>query len=356
MQSNRIYWPFAVLVSIALIYTFVWFYLAERTEQDFNHWIELQKSHGTEVKYTDLKVGGYPYRLTIRLKNPEIFAQDHPNQWYWHSEELIATAHTYNPNHIMIELKGEQSFRGVKNQHLSSTDPFSWTTSVTADVILVSLRLKSGKISHIDSDFQNLIAENSQSGSNVGSEWRHFFDGTVSMNRFEIHSRLRSEESLFAQDIAIIAQGVKTEDTPASGFENQMDAFVIDATLTDLTEVPLHEGRIGVAPDLHNDELKTAIVHNIQAVWLPVSISGQGAITYSDNGPEDGEIDLSIVGYEDLLRALQRENEIDRTTAALSGAVLGALSVLTGGGDDEIQLPLRFDRGQVFLGFIPLSE
>ncbi|PCI48909.1 MAG: hypothetical protein COB49_05615, partial [Alphaproteobacteria bacterium] len=56
----------AVLLLI-LSYSFFWYYMAGEVEDRIEVWVSQQKSRGLSIRYEDLEINGFPYRLELSL-------------------------------------------------------------------------------------------------------------------------------------------------------------------------------------------------------------------------------------------------------------------------------------------------
>lgn len=56
----------AVLV-VVLGYSFFWYYMAGELEDRIEAWVSGQKSRGLSIRYDDLEINGFPYRMELRL-------------------------------------------------------------------------------------------------------------------------------------------------------------------------------------------------------------------------------------------------------------------------------------------------
>lgn len=60
-----------ILVSTVLVlvlgYSFFWFYMAGELEDRIESWVSGQKSRGLIIRYDDLEINGFPYRMELRL-------------------------------------------------------------------------------------------------------------------------------------------------------------------------------------------------------------------------------------------------------------------------------------------------
>ncbi|MCF6215325.1 MAG: DUF2125 domain-containing protein [Emcibacter sp.] len=92
----------AVLL-LVLGYVFFWHYMAGAIEEKFGIWVSQQKSKGVSIKYKDLEISGFPYRMELSLNNLRIVktAEDKAPISLL-SPHVILVAFPWNINHGVI--------------------------------------------------------------------------------------------------------------------------------------------------------------------------------------------------------------------------------------------------------------
>jgi len=58
----------SVILILVLGYSFAWHYMAGQVEDGIATWISQQKSQGLSVRYEDLEISGFPYRMELSAK------------------------------------------------------------------------------------------------------------------------------------------------------------------------------------------------------------------------------------------------------------------------------------------------
>lgn len=126
------------------------------------------------------------------------------------------------------------------------------------------------------------------------------------------------------------------------------DAVLVDLTITFAT--PLDRFTLeGGRPKLREVQVK-----QVSLIWGPLTMDLQGNVSVDAAGFPDGQLDLLVENWRDALDLAQTSGAITPQMQPQAEIMLNALANL---GDDptRLDLKLRFTKGRVFLGTIPIG-
>lgn len=98
--------PFAVLLLAIAAYTAYWIYAAGEIRKWADAWIAEQELAGYEIGHGPMRVGGYPLRFTLDVRDPDIAAPPADGGWQARFSRLSASAMPWNFNHWIVTLGG----------------------------------------------------------------------------------------------------------------------------------------------------------------------------------------------------------------------------------------------------------
>ncbi|MAP94409.1 MAG: hypothetical protein CMK07_05600 [Ponticaulis sp.] len=121
-----------VLVVVA-IYCGYWVWMSGVIKQGALDWVDDQRAMGREVSYSDLSVGGFPFRFVLEAENPILGDPDMQSRW--EGDQLQMIAMSWNLHHIMVRTPGANFLS------LPDLEPFTLTASSKS---IASLRIEDG--------------------------------------------------------------------------------------------------------------------------------------------------------------------------------------------------------------------
>ena len=80
-------------------YCVYWFVMAGELRKGVDTWVNDQRAAGHTVTYSKMKLGGFPYRFSLRVNDPVIASP--VEGWSWAGTELTLVAQTYNLQHLL---------------------------------------------------------------------------------------------------------------------------------------------------------------------------------------------------------------------------------------------------------------
>jgi hypothetical protein len=350
--------PVGLLVALAAIWTGVWFYAAGAAETAMAGWRAREAKSGRTYECASESIGGFPFRIEVRCSKPRAELRGKGAQLVLSGADLVVLAQVYQPNLLISEFNGPMTIAepGQPPAYVAN-----WTLG-QASVRGTPRAPQRGSLV-----FDNLKVQ-------------HAGNDTVALDakRLELHGRL-AEGSV--NDNPVIDIGLRA--TAASAPEihpiaaKPLDAEV-SATVRGLAdfapkpwsvrfrELQARGGRI--------DIVKARVQ---QGEVIAVSA---GSLSLTANGNLDGQLQMTVVGLEHVLKQLDLEaimsqgrvgSAIDKLDRLLPGlgniarknaapGILAGLDAIgkrtTLDGKPATSVPLRFVDGRVFLGPLPVGR
>ena len=342
--------PFALMVLLTAAWTGVWFYAAARAEAEIALWRERERQAGRAQDCASQSIGGYPFRIEVRCGGASLELKGTPTLQLKLPLVLIAVQ-VYDPKLVIGEFTGPLEISEPGHPPASIVD---WTLGQA------SVR---GLPSGVERGSLALVAPTVRDPGIAAN-------GTVfRAQRLELHGRQ--------------AQG-STADNPLVEIALRLEAAVADklhplaAKPIDADIAAILRGVNDISPEpwavrfkewqARDGQIEIAKARLAQEDVIAV---GTGVLKLSPRGGLDGDLEVTVVGIEKLLKMFDIErimsegqigatfNALDRLMPGLGGiarqsaapglvAALGQRAVLEG--KPAVVFPVRFADGAVFLG------
>ncbi|WP_439817180.1 DUF2125 domain-containing protein [Zavarzinia sp. CC-PAN008] len=307
---------------LAAAWSGVWFYLAGQMPHWIDAWAQDERSRGTEVSWSALRVEGYPFRLVVVIDNPRMARPDGS----WSGTRLTGYAQPWNLNHWILGFEGTHSLSDGQR-----------TLGVSGGPLMASMRFAEGRLARLDVDLKAPV---------LTPSW---LPGPITAERIEFHGMTDDGQPLA---IAARAQALTLPDGVVQGLPPRIDAADLVGTL-----------RGAAIPAPTRPHL---------AAW---SRSG-GVVEVTQAGLKAGSLDLVADGtfaLDDLLRpqgagvvrAAGLDAVIDslvsqgRVAPQAGQAVKGALAIAGLAARDEAgrtQIPFAIQDGTLSVGPAPVAQ
>lgn len=350
--------PFALLVALAVIWTGLWFYAASRAETAIAGWRAREAKSGRSYDCGTQSVAGFPFRIEVRCTEPVAELRGKGVQLVLKGADLVMLAQVYQPTLLIGEFTSPMT---VAEPGQPAAYVVNWTLGQS------SVRGTPRAPQRGSLVFDNLKVERAGANTTV-----------LNAKRLELHGRM-AEGSV--TNNPVLDLGLRT--TAASAPEiHPIAALPIDAeisaTLRGLAdfapkpwparfrELQARGGRI--------DIVKARVQ---QGDTIAVSA---GSLRLTENGNLDGQLQMTVVGIEHVLKQLDLEaivsqgrvgsaiDKLDRLVPGLGkiarknagpGILVGLDAIgkrTTLEGKPAISVPLRFVDGRVMLGPLPVGR
>jgi hypothetical protein len=356
---RRRIWPllliFGLLVALAVAWTGLWFHVAAQARTAIAAWFDHERQAGRQQDCASLSIGGYPFRIEVRCAGAGFELAEAPG-YRLNLPSVLAMVQIYDPKLMISEMTGPLN---VSERRGEIDYVVNWHTG-RASMRGLPPEAERGSLA-----FDNLSVRD---GAATGS------DPVFGAEHFELHGR-RAPGS--RSDEPAIETILKLKDAIAGKIHLAL-ARPIDADVTSVVH-----GLDGFSRKPLPDQLKQWQAHNGEVEITEARIRqddviavGTGTLRLTARGGLDGNLRVTIVGIEKLLRMFDLErlmsegqmgatlNALDQLMPGLGGiarrsAAPGLVAVLGQRGEFDgkpaTTLPVRFVDGTVFLGPFPVG-
>jgi len=360
MSRYRMFLPVAMLLLLFAGYSGYWFLTADQVKKGIIVWAQEEEARGATARYDSLEVSGFPYRIIVRATNPVL--GDAEGTWRFESEVLEGYAQPFNLNHVIAQIGGPFTFERTRRlSGMTQRDRFEGE----AESAQASFVFERGGLQRLAVSLKGAEADHAVTARDAGGGLIFSQNETMSAELLEIHTRRRPD-----------AQAPEPEGAETPGMRHQFALTTenmvwsghpykaLGDTITRLN-VRLWLNR---APDdggLHLDEAflaqwrdngGTADIDAFDLVWGPLNLSVDGEVGLDPSNRLDGQVSLSLKGYDPLIEALVQAGSIPSERAEQVQKTLDMMAKRSAAGEKTATAPLTLDKGKVKLGPLTLGE
>mgnify|MGYP000002876071 FL=1 len=343
--------PFGALALIAGAYSVFWFMLAGNLEEELLAYKGRVQENGVKADWRAHEMHGFPYRMGVTLKEATLTRDRGKTAWSLALPEISAQMLPYRPGHFIVDVNGEQDLTLTgpdgKRRFISKAETL-WGSYVAGKESAgrLAVEIKDWAASGLSED----------SGTFIGS---------ASAGSLQLHTRPAPDPEATEEDapplprtydLALKATDIAWDFGPVTGwlepeialFEAQMRGYEVPERLpadldTGARAWAASGGRIAIS--------------DLQLLWGPIDMKGQGELTLDAKGRPSGRIEASFGKVEELIARLVETGIVKKESAPVIFAGAGIISALQGKPQDgRMHLPLAFHEGVVFLGPVSIGR
>ncbi|MFL6800066.1 MAG: DUF2125 domain-containing protein [Xanthobacteraceae bacterium] len=352
--QRRSRWPLILVVGVVLLlvggWSALWFLAAARAETEIKTWREREAQAGRRQECQSQTIRGYPFRIEVRCKGAAFELKGSPTLQL-KLPEVLAAAQIYDPNLLIAEFAGPLEVAEGAGSPMAA---ISWSLG-QASVRGLPKAFERGSLV-LD---QPVARDPAMAGDNV----------LFKAQRVELHGR--QAEGSTARDPVIetvvrLTSAVAAKLHPVAAKPIDAEIATVVRGLDDISPKPWPQRfKEWQARDGQIEIVKARLQQE------DVVVAGVGTLRLSARGGLDGNVQLTVVGLEKLLKMLDidrvmQEGQIGATISALDrlipglgglarqnaapglAAALGQRTSLDG--KPAVTFPARINDGTVFLG------
>ena len=334
MKRSLIFLPIVVLVVLLAAYVAYWAYVVSAITDAVMAMKERPSGGAPRVDFTELNVGGFPFRIEIAATAVRIESAD----VQFSVARLDAYLQPYDLGHIVLRVGGEVSLNVVRRDERGAPAPLR--IEGTPKSFLASYIVDEDGPARLD------VAVNEFAGS--------LTDGanapvSLTANLAEIHLR-RAPDGANATDLVAKLENA----TVGPGIEMLLGQTISRAFLeTRLQNLALPALQSADYVRAWAQSGGRADVTASQLLWGGVDIEAKGAFALDAMRHLEGRMDTGIIGYDALLDKLFAAGRINMNERSLLSDTLGIVAAMGGG---RASIPFNFARGKIFLGPVAIGE
>ena len=325
--------PIILLIVVIAAVVAGWFIAAHSVTQALSRWADDRRAEGYRIDYATPVVGGFPFRLVLRLDRPSIEAPG--KAWQWDGPSLTGEATLWQPLLVHVSLPGRHAVRwGTADDarlfggECASADG---VIRLGGDGQLRSLTVKLSGVKAVDDSGQELTLQS----LDLAGERPH--------PKFAVPP----ESTL---DFSAAAAGVTLPPQEVSPLGRTIDRLDIEGEI----KGPLAMGPVKPALAAWRAAGGTLELHNVAAKWGPLGLTGDGTLALDKQMQPVVALSLAISGFAETLDALVASGLVDQKKAGLPRIILGALARNNNNGTKSIKTPLTIQDGFLLIGPVKL--
>ena len=334
MPLRKLLQAIMTALCIAAAVSFYWFWSAEQIRGGLADWRQQEEAKGRQVSYQEPQIEGFPFALELMLREPVIEEAD---RWRWSAPKIEARSWLHKPHEIAVDASGEhrlafqrkgktgQGFINLRRSNLALT------LDNNGQIIAADLDL-GGAYGTIDRELhfsiKDLLAKASLSETvETGPSPRIGLD----LKAQEISLRGKPLHPLSNEITEVAFRG------QLFGWQSQ------DWSPAALTQWREREGRLDI--------------ETLQLLWDGITVAASGELKLDEKLRPLGVLDAWWRGLSDTIDQLTAAKVLQAEAAlALKFGLLALPSRTAEDGVTEVNLPVTFEDGQLFLGPVPVTR
>ena len=324
--------PFAAFGVLLAAYGGYWLWMSGEIRKTADNWIEERESEGYAITVDRLSVSGFPFRFTVRVRDPEIIAPPEDGGWRMAMPELSASALPYNLSHWIVAFASpaELDFEGDEGTSALLA------TAARARVSLASSRAGTVRAGAELEEFRLIERE----GGDVLIE---------ALDQLVLSSEVVDEDRM---RIRLEVRGLELgpdqlDERTANAFGRRIELMRTDTTLSHWSALAADANLASWSESGGRAEIAMADLH-----WGNARLGGEGAMGVDGLLRPEGRLSVMVTEPESLVAALVAGGVVSSS----DGEALRLALMMAPRRDQGVALPFRFQQGGIFLGPVRIGE
>jgi hypothetical protein len=355
-----VFLPLVLVVAIAAGWSGFWYFAAGKAHEALDGWRAREAKAGRIHSCASESVSGFPFRIEVRCLQPTAELRSNQPPVVLQGQDLLATLQVYDPTLLITEFTGPLTI-AAPGQPAAYTA--NWTLAQS------SLRGTPSSPERASIVFDGPLVEHVAAGGNTT---------VLKASRVELHGRMLGGSASNNPVIEVVLRAVAAAAPDFHAALAQPLDLDVSTTLKGLADFAPKPWPVRFRElQQRNGSIEITSARAQQGDVIAVSA---GTLSLTPRGGLDGQLQITVVGIEQLLKALDidsivSQGKVAETIGALDRLVpglgnlarknarpgimagLGAIGQSTVlDGKPAITLPLRFADGAVMLGPFPVGR
>ncbi|MEI4262104.1 DUF2125 domain-containing protein [Roseovarius sp. D0-M9] len=326
----------AICLALAAAWAGYWFIGSGAVKSGIAAWFDARRAEGWVAEYSDLTVQGFPSRFDTTLTEPRL--SDPSSGLGWQAPFLQLLTLSYTPNHVIAVWPNTQDVSGPQGTYTLTSSDMRASLIVAAST---SLAPKRATLTAADLSWAPSTGGDAASMAALRLAAERIEDAPGSGDA-RYHLGLAADDLAPPADLLAIANAADTQ-------PRVIDSLTADITVdftapwdrTAIEEVRPQPTRIDIT--------------RLTASWGAMTLEASGTLDVDARGLPEGMMTLKARNWRDMLALAQDTGALTPDAASMADRALGM--VATASGDDKtLEMPLRFEGGQIWLGPMPIAD
>lgn len=323
--------PIAAIALAIAGYGWWWKFLADRMRENATTLQTQQHVLGRNLEWNSLEVSGFPYLVQGALSKVRLLAPDLGT--VWDGERVTVDLKPLSLSRIAVSLEGQQ--------HVFYVGEGRWI-EVDGEADKALFKASSRDDAQIVSaDIERLTG----TGKVDASDFHFILDKA----KFDFSLNAATEhDPLPRADIAAHITNLGLQGNLELALGPVIDTFDLDIGIKLPEKLPVATGQAILAAWRQTNS--PIDVRQFGFEWGGVSVGAVGEIMFDAQNLPEGHLTLTLGNHSRILELLEAQGWITKETHAAAKPVLDVLSFVSGDPKRRITVPLKFEKGEVFLG------
>lgn len=322
----------AVLVFLWAAWTAYWFVMADRAGDWIALWAAPAPGKVWHATFDGSEVGGYPFSLDVRVTNPVVAWQNSSGGGVWTGPWLLASFRPWSLERFDVALPEEQTV----------------TVDDGATLRMIALAMTEGRATVAVEN--NRASALSAEMTDVVATWAQNRPPVAASRVLLDVATVPDEEE--AWDVFLRVHDARFPAEAPEPFEGNVPLLEVDLRLRGA--VP--GGPLAQRLAAWRDAGGVIDVRELKLDWPPLDVTGEGTITIDREMKPLGAFTAEVVGYRELLDALEAMGRLTRNQALVAAAAMDALAATDEDGKKRLSVPISMQNGKAFAGPILIGD
>lgn len=320
----------SLIVLLAVTYTVYWNVLASRSGDWVTYWAAPAPGKAWSGTFGETEVSGFPFALDVTVHDPVFTWQGGAGDAVWQGPYLIARLKPWTFSGFTVDLPPEQSLMvddGARLRMIALT-----MATGTARVAMAD-----GRAQALHAEFVDLVATHKQNA------------GPITADHAVIDVAVLEGEP--AHDVNIMVEGLGLAGLVLPPFEGFVP--LASTSFRWIGELA-SDGNMHSRLERWRAEGGIVEVNALRLDWPPLNVDATGTLALDCELRPIGAFRAEVVGYRELMDAMQSVGTLGRLEAQVAGAGLDFVARTDDDGTRRLAVDVSMQNGMLSLGPIPV--
>ena len=321
---RRIAWSVGGLaVILATAYTGYWYYLVGTIQKKMGPWVETRHAEGLDIKWSAVKIGGYPFAVRLRFDGFDVAAVK-PMPYQMHAADIAFSSAPWDLRQWHFS-----AHDGARVELLLQSAGFDAKTLDGA----VSVPIQPGGTA----DFAATGLAGRGAAQGIGIDSAH-----VALKQPDSPPKTDHDPALL---VSFDIQGAHLRAAPAP----------FGTTIQDISATATIDGTVAPAPlpqmlDAWRRKGGAIELASAHLAWDRLDIDAQGTLALDDDLQPLAALTATVRGQNEMIDAAVSAGALPEDDAGMAHIVLNMIAQQGNDGRRQIQLPISAQNRRLYLG------